>query len=266
MLQSVTQSPLSGKLYRLVFLVLLPLILTALWLGFWSFSYWLYAVPLVAFALFPGPLAAVLVALAILATLVITQWQIVLADRHQMQPALVLTVLLAIVLVFLREYKSRQLEPLRRTDELTQAASREYLSADLHKEIQRSEREGSNLSVAMIGLDNMHKEPVPEEDIRAMLPRIGRYLHSQLRDFDTYYRVENLQFLVIFPGMCSSEAAKITEQLQQGLDRLLATDGLAMAVCTGVAGLNIGDDADSLQRSVANALRRARQTTEGARS
>ncbi len=35
--------------------------------------------------------------------------------------------------------------------------------------------------------------------------------------------------------------------------------GLKLTVSTGVAGLNIGDDADSLQQSVANALRRAQQ-------
>ena len=265
MLQSVTQSPLSGKLARIAFLALVPMVLVALWLGFWSFSYWLYALPLIAFALFPGPLAAVLLAISVLAALIITQWQIVLADRHQMQPALVLTVLLAMVLVFLREYKARQLAPLRRTDELTQAASQEYLSADLHKEIQRSEREGSHLAVAMIELESRQEAPAPEEDIRAFLPRIGRYLHSQLRDFDTYYRVGNLQFLIILPGMGSSEAAKVADQLQQGLERLLATDALELSVSTGVSGLNIGDDSESLQRNVAAALRRTRHTTEGTR-
>jgi diguanylate cyclase (GGDEF)-like protein len=259
MLQSVTKSPLPGKVYRMVFIVLAPLVLVALWLGLWSFSYWLYAIPLISFALFPGAIAALVVAVILLAAVIITQWQILLPDRHQMLAALLLTSLLAIILVFLREYKSRQLVPLRRTDELTQAASREYLSADLHKEIQRSEREGSNLSVAIMGLDNQQSADAPEEDIRAILPRIGRYLHGQLRDFDTYYRIENLQFLVILPGMNTAEAAKTAEHIRQGLDQLLASNGLGMTVSTGVAGLNIGDDADSLQQSVANALRRAQQ-------
>lgn len=259
MLQSVTQSPLPGKIYRIVFIVLVPLVLASLWLGLWSFSYWLYALPLIAFAIFPGAVAAMVLSVALLAALIIIQWQILLPERHQMLAALVLTALLAVILVFLREYKSRQLVPLRRTDELTQAASREYLSADLHKEIQRSEREGSNLSVVLMGLDSQQHGEAPEEDIRAILPRIGRYLHGQLRDFDTYYRVENLQFLVILPGMNTAEAASTAEQIRQGLDQLMASHGLAMTVSTGVAGLNIGDDAESLQNSVANALRRAQQ-------
>ncbi|RCW69070.1 diguanylate cyclase (GGDEF)-like protein [Marinobacter nauticus] len=147
----------------------------------------------------------------------------------------------------------------RRTDELTQAASREYLSADLHKEIQRSEREGTNMSVMMIGLDTHLSDVDPDEDIRAILPRIGRYLHSQLRDFDTYYRVADLQFLVILPGANTAEAARTAEQVRRGLCTLMDSHGLKLTVSTGVAGLNIGDDADSLQQSVANALRRAQQ-------
>ena len=142
-------------------------------------SHWLYALPLATFALLPVYLAAPVTLVLLVLVLSSAQWLVNLPDRHQMVSAFVLTTLLAGILVFLREYKSRQLAPLRRTDELTQAASREYLSADLHKEIQRSEREGTNLSVMMIGLDTHLSDSDPDEDIRAILPRIGRYLHSQ---------------------------------------------------------------------------------------
>ena len=260
-------SPLNnqqGKLpwpqLRYFFLGALALALVAaLWLGPWSLSHWLYALPLATFALLPVYLAAPVTLILLVLVLSSAQWLVNLPDRHQMVSAFVLTTLLAGILVFLREYKSRQLAPLRRTDELTQAASREYLSADLHKEIQRSEREGTNLSVMMIGLDTHLSDSDPDEDIRAILPRIGRYLHSQLRDFDTYYRVADLQFLAILPGANTAETAKKADLIRQGLDKLMESHGLKLTVSTGVAGLNIGDDADSLQQSVANALRRAQQ-------
>lgn len=245
---------------RLLFLTALVVtLMTSLWIGPWSLSHWLYPLPLVIFALLPGPIAAPLTAGVLLLTLASTGWLVDLPDRHQMISAFVLTTVLATIMVFLREHKARQLAPLRRTDELTQAASREYLSADLHKEIQRSEREGTNMSVMMIGLDTHLSEADPDEDIRAILPRIGRYLHSQLRDFDTYYRVADLQFLVILPGANTAETSRKAELMRQGLDKLLASHHLKLTVSTGVAGLNIGDDADSLQQSVANALRRAQQ-------
>ncbi len=252
------QHPWPG-VQRLFFVALLLLMLTSFWTGPWALSHWFYALPLLAFALLPLRLAlAITLAMMLLAGLAIPL-ATGLADRHQMVSAFMLTTLLSGLLVFLREYKNRQLAPLRRTDELTQAASREYLSADLHKEIQRSEREGTDMSIIMIGLDTHLSDRNPDQDIRSILPRIGRYLHSQIRDFDTYYRVADLQFLVILPGIATQDAIKRSEIMRNGLGKLLESHGMALTVSTGVAGLNIGDDADSLQQSAANALRRAQQ-------
>ncbi|MBB5322692.1 GGDEF domain-containing protein [Marinobacter oulmenensis] len=242
-----------------LFTVLVIGLLMALWLGPWSLSHWLYVLPLVTFAVMPERIAAITLAALVAVILIMTQWLVTLPERHQMVTAFALTALLATLFVFLREYRARQLAPLRRTDELTCAASREYLSADLHKEIQRSEREGSNLSVIMIGLDNSADQAEPDEDIQAMLPRVGRYLHSHLRDFDTCYRVNGLEFLAILPGVNTSDAQRTAEQIRKGVSAMMTTQGLRLNVSTGVSGLNIGDDARSLQSNASNALRRARQ-------
>ena len=242
--------------HKIAFGALTITLVSGLWLGPWSLVHWLYVVPLIAFALLPVSwAAAVCVVLAMLAITSLTG----APERHQMISAFLMTIVLSCLLVFLREYKSRQLAPLRRTDELTQAASREYLTADLHKEIQRSEREGTDMSVIMIGLDTHLSDSDPDADIRSILPRIGRYLHSQLRDFDTYYRVADLQFLIILPGIPTADAATLAETIRRGLKSLLISHELDLTVSAGIAGLNIGDDADSLQSSVANALRRAQQ-------
>ncbi|KEF31197.1 hypothetical protein D777_02350 [Marinobacter nitratireducens] len=247
------------RIQQLFFLAMLLLLLTSFWTGPWTLTHWLYVVPLVAFALLPIGMAATVTLIIVFLAIVAVQWATGLAGRHQMLSALLLTFLLSMVLIFLREYKTRQLAPLRRTDELTQAASREYLSADLHKEIQRSEREGTDMSVIMIGLDTHLSDNDPDADIRSILPRIGRYLHSQIRDFDTYYRVADLQFLVILPGISTGDAVTRAEVIRQGLGTLMESHGMDLTVSTGIAGLNIGDDAQSLQQSAANALRRAQQ-------
>ncbi|MBD3641035.1 MAG: GGDEF domain-containing protein [Marinobacter sp.] len=244
---------------RLFFIALTLLLLSGFVIGPWALTHWLYAVPLVAFSLFPPAVAMILTLTVTVLAMTGVWWATGLSDRHQMISAFLLTLLLSGLVVFLREYKSRQLAPLRRTDELTQAASREYLSADLHKEIQRSEREGTDMSVIMIGLDTHLSDNERDEDIRSILPRIGRYLHSQLRDFDTYYRVADLQFLVILPGIGTNTALDRAETIRAGLQTLLESHGMRLTVSTGIAGLNIGDDADSLQQSSAHALRRAQQ-------
>ena len=115
------------------------------------------------------------------------------------------------------------------------------------------------MSIIMIGLDAHASDNDPDEDIRSILPRIGRFLHSQIRDFDTYYRAADLQFLVILPGIATHDATNRAEAIRKGLGTLLETHGMNLTVSTGIAGLNIGDDADSLQQSAANALRRAQQ-------
>ncbi|MGK0526169.1 MAG: diguanylate cyclase (GGDEF)-like protein [Pseudomonadales bacterium] len=244
---------------KLFFAALILLLTTSFWTGPWALSHWLYGLVLVAFALVPRGIATLVTVFMVILALATAHWAEGIADRHQMISAFLLTILLSAVLIFLREYKARQLAPLRRTDELTQAASREYLSADLHKEIQRSEREGTDMSIIMIGLDAHASDNDPDEDIRSILPRIGRFLHSQIRDFDTYYRAADLQFLVILPGIATHEAIARAETIRTGLCTLLEAHGLNLTISTGIAGLNIGDDADSLLQSAANALRRAQQ-------
>lgn len=252
-----------SRLWRLanhLLIVALTLVLVvALWLGIEAMRYWLFALPLIILGLLPPRLGPAL-ALIWLATVLLSLTSLVGdPQRHQIISPLALTTALAGLFFLLREHKARQLTPLRRSDELTQAASREYLSADLYKEIQRSEREGLDMSVILLGLDAHLSEPEADTDIHALLPRIGRHLHSCLRDFDTWYRVADLQFLIILPGVATAGASKRAEQIRLGLAELLESHNLEVTVSAGVAGLNIGDDADTLQHSVASALQSAQK-------
>lgn len=244
---------------RLFNLLLLAALTPAILSNAPGLSQWSYLYPLATFGLWSLGWGSLLI-VPYLALIVVAGLDVNLGpDRHQFVACALLAILLSALFVFLREYKSRQLAPLRRTDELTQAASRDYLSADLHKEIQRSEREGIQMAVILIGLDIHKGEALPDDDIHAILPRIGRYLNSQLRDFDSYYRVADMQFLAILPGLNSSDATARAEVIRRGLGSLLESHGLQLTVSAGVAGLNIGDDAESLHQGAARALQRAQQ-------
>lgn len=241
------------------FVILVLLVATAALTGSWFISYWFYGLPLLAFATVPQRMVWVAIFAVVAIAIFMEQQASGMAQRHQMIGAFFLTLLLSLMLAFQQEFKRRQLMPLRRTDELTNAAGQQHLTADLNKEIQRSEREGTTLSVIMLALKTTsHTEPALA-DLRAILPQIGRYLHSHIRDFDAYYRIADLQFLIILPGITSVQALRQAEDLQSGVQHLLTDHQLAMTLSTGAAGLNIGDDADSLQHSVTGALRRAQQ-------
>lgn len=244
---------------QLLVLVLTLILVLSLWLDVQPLRYWLFALPLIVLGLMPPRLGMALLGVAMIAVLLALATLQGDPQRHQIIAPLVLTAILGTLFLMMREYKARQLAPLRRADELTQAASREYLSSDLYQEIQRSEREGLELSVIMLGLDAHLTEPHADADIQALLPRIGRYLHSRLRDFDTWYRVADLQFLIILPGIATVEASRRADQIRLGLMALLDSHGLEITVSAGVAGLNIGDDDHTLQQSVASALQSAQK-------
>ena len=107
-------------------------LLTRFGTGTGALSHWLYGLLLVAFALVQRGIATLVTVFMVILALAAAHWAEGIADRHQMISAFLLTILLSAVLIFLREYKTRQLAPLRRTYELTHAASLQYLSADFH--------------------------------------------------------------------------------------------------------------------------------------
>lgn len=73
---------------RYFFLAALVLALgAALWLGPWSLSHWLYALPLATFALLPTYLAAPVTLVVLAVVLSGGQWLTNLPDRHQRPPA-----------------------------------------------------------------------------------------------------------------------------------------------------------------------------------
>jgi GGDEF domain-containing protein len=241
------------------FTILLLLVATAALTGKWFISYWFYGLPLLAYASMPRRSAWVAIVVIVAIAMLLLCHASGIAQRFQMTGSFFLTLPLSLLLIFLLEFKRRQLMPLRRTDKLTNAASQQHLTADLNKEIQRSEREGTTLSVIMLALrPSTGKEPA-NVDLRSILPEIARYLHSQIREFDACYRVADLQFLIILPGITSPQASRQAKALHLGVQQILTSHQLAMTLSIGAAGLNIGDDANSLQHSVTGALRRAQQ-------
>jgi|GEM_PF-672787 len=220
---------------------------------------WLFILPLLAFVAWPLPTAlAITLAFVTLALIMAPEGHLG-PVRHHLIPMLLLSTALTGLFVFLREYKSAQLAPLRRTDALTLASSHDRLHSDLHKEIQRSEREGTALAVVEIALDEpKHRAPsLPTPDRTALIHRLGRMLHQNLRDFDSYYRIDDAAFFLILPVTETPGAASIAETLRGQARTLMESQQLKLTISAGVAGLNVGDDVDSLKAKTEAALKSA---------
>ncbi len=220
---------------------------------------WTFLVPLLLFAVWP-------LSLAIAATLVFLALVVWLAQspvylgpvRHQLTPMLLLSAAVTGLFVYLREYKAAQLAPLRRTDSLTLASTHDYLQSDLYKEIQRSEREGTPMTVAALQLDEPD-HPLASDDRTALIVRLGRLLHQQLRDFDSYYRVNETAFFLILPVTDTAQALRKADQLREQASKALSSPEMTLTLSIAVAGMNVGDDTATLESKAREALRLARK-------
>ncbi|RMF17990.1 MAG: GGDEF domain-containing protein [Gammaproteobacteria bacterium] len=221
-------------------------------------EHWSYLVPLVAFLVYPlRP-----------ATWVATGYSVALATglillyhgeaRIQIFFTYLATLMITVAFVYLREIREQQLKPLRKTDNLTLALTREYLVQDLEKEIQRSEREGTDLSVLALGIDRASAEGMDNEALDLLLHRLGRVLHGALRLFDSYYRYDDDRFVIILPHTGSRAALKTSSRLRKAVREVFEQEGQPVSASIGVVTLNAGDDAASLIRNALHTLERAR--------
>lgn len=219
---------------------------------------WTFMVPLLLFAVWPlsVAIAATLVFLALM--LWLTQDPYLGALRHQLPPMLLLSAAITGLFVYLREYKAAQLAPLRRTDSLTLASTHDYLQSDLHKEIQRSEREGTPMTVAVLQLDEPD-HALASGDRTALVVRLGRLLHHQLRNFDSYYRVDETTFFLILPVTDTQQALSKAERLREQASQALSSRELTLTISIAVAGMNVGDDTLTLEHKAHETLRLARK-------
>ncbi|MDX1589391.1 MAG: diguanylate cyclase [Oleiphilaceae bacterium] len=222
---------------------------------------WLFMLPLMIFMAWRLVPAMVLTAGFALLMGVLTPSSTLGPERLQLLPMLMLTIALTGVFVFLREYKSAQLAPLRRTDALTLASTQDTLKQDLDKEIRRSEREGTALAVLSLALDppQKHRPALPGADRESMIQQLGRLLHQRLRDFDNYYRLADAGFFVLLPVTTTAGAIQTAQSLRHEAAELMRTQGVALTLSVGVAGLNVGDDVESLQQKALDALNRAQR-------
>lgn len=220
--------------------------------------FWNLLVPLLLFLIWPVRWATGLTLAFVFGTMIIAGLnpEALGMHRHQLVPVLLLVAMLTGLFVYLREIKAQQLAPLRRADMLTQASSQEHLEADLHTEIQRSEREGTALAVVQLALDPADAA-LPPADRDELLRHLGRILHGRLRNFDSYYRTDETGFILILPGMETAEAMRQAESIRAAAAQSMKTLDMKVSLSAGVAGLNVSDTVDSLLQRAGGGLARA---------
>lgn len=218
-------------------------------------STWVYFIPMLVFFFYDfKPALALIAGFSILAAIELNLFGNVFQNIQAILNYF-LYLSMACSLVYLRELRRKQLKPLRRTDNLTKAATKEHLDHDLTKEIQRSEREGCELSLLALGVDQncLSKLSPKEQDSTIIL--LGKLLHNHLRLFDSYYLWEPHEFLIVLPHTSSSQAVKIANALRIKIRKDIKLDDEEITVSVGISGLNIGDDSHSIIQRASEALK-----------
>jgi len=219
---------------------------------------WCYLLPLVAFFIYKIHTATIITVVfsTVIAISLITLYQG--PEKIQIFFIYLLSLAMTLAFIYLREIKENQLKPLRRTDNLTLASTWEYLTQDLEKEVQRSEREGTDLSVLALSFDKEVLDQASRDQIDMLLHQLGRLLHQNLRLFDSYYRYEDADFIIILPHTGSWEASQKASQIIVSSRQILSSPDLPVSVSIGIAALNAGDSGDTLISNARQALRAAR--------
>ena len=244
----------SFKWFKYSSLALALMTLLGLSMGIDAIKTWLYFVPLLIFFFFEFKPALWLVGGFSLIALAQLDQTDNIFESTQTSLNYLLYLSMSCSLVYLRELRRKQLKPLRRTDNLTKAATREHLDDDLSKEIQRSEREGSELSTVAMAIDNICLSKLSTKEKDAVTVSIGKLLHNNLRLFDSYYLWEHHEFLVVLPHTSSVQAVKIANALRIQVRKSIDIKGESITISAGVSGLNIGDDSSTLTYRATQAL------------
>ncbi len=153
-----------------------------------------------------------------------------------------LTMALAVMM-----FRKKQVEllGLAATDPLTGMNNRLSLDAVVAREISRSERQGSALSIMLVDVD--HFKQVNDQNGHdagdRALKTIAKLINEVIRDGDTAFRFGGEEFLVLLPGARADQACGVAERLRKNIESSnfgLGHQHLEMTASIGVSECKSG--------------------------
>ena len=247
------------KYYQLATLIFSITVLAGAILNLTNMNVWLFTAPLMILFFFDfKPALSIVTVYAIITVILVNQQQAGFVSV-EFVPSFILFLGMGCALVYLRELRRRQLKPLRRTDNLSHDASERYLNDDLTKEIQRSEREGSDLGTIALAVDDSSLNKLSSEERDIVHVELGKLLHNNLRIFDSYYALSPHHFLIMLPHTSSNQALKIADSLRLKIKQVITIKDESITTSMGITNLNVGDDSESVVERAQKALTHAQE-------
>ena len=208
--------------------------------------HWVYFVPIYTFFLIPFRIAcgALLVYSAIMGVMVLNQFP--LEARWQILFTYGTCLAFSFMYALLNERNNAYLKKIINTDPNTQVYNEYQLNTDLNKELVRANRQGSQLFLMSIAIPEQWNS-LKVEELEKKLSMVSRGMRRVLREYDCCYRLDNNNFVILFPQV-NKEA--IDEQ-EKTLRNALKGNAKADQILTvNVVQALPEDDVNSLLRKV----------------
>jgi diguanylate cyclase (GGDEF)-like protein len=153
----------------------------------------------------------------------------------------------ALVLIWSRKERMRELQREASQDPLTGLKNRRRFEEDLHRELARSHREGSTGAVLMLDLDNFKQvndtlgHPVGDR----VIEEIAGVLGGRTRETDSLARVGGDEFAIVLPNSDKAEAQQVAESIATAIREHVPQTGEVpqITVSVGIAMFGAGTEA-----------------------
>ena len=176
--------------------------------------HWVYFVPVYTYFLFPFRIANYITLFysLILVIMVLNQFDSYI--RLQMLFTYAACYAFSVMYALINERNNHGLTEIVNTDPLTQVYNEHQLSLDLNKEMTRADRQRSQLMLLAIATPvSWHKLKV--EDYEQRLSYLGKKLRHSLRNYDSCYRLNTDDFIILMPHSGNDEAAQLQSVIQE---------------------------------------------------
>ena len=134
---------------------------------------------------------------------------------------------------------NEKLQKLSNTDHLTELFNRRYMMEVLEKEVQRSVRKGSDLSIIMLDVDHFKQVNDRYGHLQGdvILKRVALQLKQELRSYDCAARYGGEEFISILPDSSLQQSLLVADRIRLAIQAFKFDGPLAPLCLTASLGV-----------------------------
>jgi len=141
-----------------------------------------------------------------------------------------------------------ELTELATVDPVTHLFNRRYFEARLEAEAERARRQGQELALLLIDIDDFKRVNDTRGHLEGdrVLREVGDLLRAGVRIFDVCARYGGEEFVIVMPAASVSVAQQVAERIRARIERAFSNDTPAVTASVGVGMFADASTADEL--------------------